>query len=90
MVTNLTVNTLNLPFDFPDNWLIGGDSGEFARIVDRQLQQITQNQTGETPLKICLAEPKPLQFLASFIAARTAKCQIFLCNPNWVKEEWEQ
>ncbi|MCC3407526.1 MAG: 2-succinylbenzoate--CoA ligase [Microcoleus sp. PH2017_10_PVI_O_A] len=90
MAENLTVNTLNLPCDFPDNWLIGGDSGEFARIVDRQLQQITQNQSRETPPKICLAEPEPLQFLASFIAARAAKCQIFLCNPNWVKEEWEQ
>jgi O-succinylbenzoic acid--CoA ligase len=90
MAENLTVNILNLPFELPDNWLVGCDNAEFARIVDRQLQQITQNQTGETPPKICLAEPEPLQFLASFIAARTAKCQIFLCNPNWVKEEWEQ
>ncbi|WP_293352966.1 MULTISPECIES: 2-succinylbenzoate--CoA ligase [unclassified Microcoleus] len=90
MAENITVNIHDIPLELPDNWLIGGDSGEFARIVDRQLQQITQNQTGETPPKICLAEPEPLQFLASFIAARTAKCQIFLCNPNWVKEEWEQ
>lgn len=90
MAENLTVNTLNLPFDFPDNWLIGGDSREFARIVDRQLQQITQNQSRETPPKICLAEPEAVQFLASFIAARATQCQIFLCNPNWVKQEWEQ
>ena len=90
MATNLTVNTLNLPFDLPDNWLIGGDSGEFARIVDRQLQQITQNQPQETPSKICLAEPEAVQFIASFIAARATKCQIFLCNPNWAKQEWEQ
>ncbi len=90
MAENLTINTLNLPLHLPNNWLIGGDSGEFARIVDRKLQEITQNQTGETPPKICLAEPEAVQFLASFIAARTAKCQIFLCNPNWVKEEWEQ
>jgi o-succinylbenzoate---CoA ligase len=90
MAENLAVNTLNLPFDFPDNWLIGGDSSEFARIVDRQLQQITQNQSLETPPKICLAEPEAVQFLASFIAARATKCQMFLCNPNWVKQEWEQ
>ena len=90
MVTNLTVNPLHLPLDLPDNWLVGCDSGEFARIVDRQFQQITQNQTQKTPLKICLAEPEPVQFLASFIAARATKCQIFLCNPNWVKAEWEQ
>ncbi|MEG4799817.1 2-succinylbenzoate--CoA ligase [Microcoleus sp. ARI1-B5] len=90
MAENLTVNIPNRPFDLPDNWLIGGDSGEFARIVDRQLQQITQNQSRETPPKICLAEPEAVQFLASFTAARAAKCQIFLCNPNWVKQEWEQ
>jgi o-succinylbenzoate---CoA ligase len=90
MAENLTVNTLNLPFDLPDNWLIGGDSGEFARIVDRQLQQITQNKPQKTPQKICLSEPEAVQFIANFIAARAAKCPIFLCNPNWVKEEWEQ
>ncbi|WP_293133522.1 2-succinylbenzoate--CoA ligase [Microcoleus sp. bin38.metabat.b11b12b14.051] len=90
MVTNLTVNPLHLPLDLPDNWLVGCDSGEFARIVDRQLQQITQNSTQETAPKICIAEPEAVQFLASFIAARAAKCQIFLCNPTWVKAEWEQ
>jgi len=90
MAENLTVNIQDIPFKLPDNWLIGGDSGEFARIVDRQLQQITQNKPQETPPKICLAEPEAVQFLASFIAARAAKCPIFLCNPNWVQEEWEQ
>jgi len=90
MATNLTVNSLNLPFELPDNWLIGFDSGEFARIVDRQFQQITKNPAQKTPPKICIAESEPLQFLASFISARAAKSQIFLCNPNWVKEEWEQ
>ncbi|MGB3263012.1 MAG: 2-succinylbenzoate--CoA ligase [Microcoleus sp.] len=90
MAKKITVNSLNLPFELPDNWLVGCDSGEFARIVDRQFQQITKNPAGETPPKICIAESEPLQFLASFISARAAKCPIFLCNPNWVKQEWEQ
>jgi O-succinylbenzoic acid--CoA ligase len=90
MAKKITVNSLNLPFELPDNWLVGCDSREFARIVDRQLQQITKNPAQKTPPKICIAESEPLQFLASFIAARATKSQIFLCNPNWVQQEWEQ
>ncbi|MEG4496008.1 2-succinylbenzoate--CoA ligase [Microcoleus sp. F10-C6] len=90
MAINLTVNILELADRLPDNWLIGCDSREFARIVDRLFQEITQNHAQTTPPKICLAEPEPVQFLASFTAARAAKCPIFLCNPNWVKPEWEQ
>ncbi|MEG5014726.1 MULTISPECIES: 2-succinylbenzoate--CoA ligase [unclassified Microcoleus] len=90
MATNLTVNIRDLACGLPDNWLIGCDSREFARIVDRLFQEITQNPAQKTPPKICLAEPEPVQFLASFMAARAAKCPIFLCNPNWVKPEWQQ
>ncbi|MBE9123076.1 2-succinylbenzoate--CoA ligase [Tychonema sp. LEGE 07199] len=90
MTANLTTNILDIASGFPDNWLVGGDSGEFARIVDRQFQQITKNPAQKTPPKICIAESEPLQFLAGFISARAAKCPIFLCNPNWVKQEWEQ
>ncbi|MGB3208592.1 MAG: 2-succinylbenzoate--CoA ligase, partial [Crinalium sp.] len=32
----------------------------------------------------------PIKFIAGFIAATTANCPVFLCNPNWVKAEWEQ
>ncbi|MEG4403732.1 2-succinylbenzoate--CoA ligase [Microcoleus sp. MON2_D5] len=90
MATNLTVNILDIKSGLPDNWLIGCDSREFARIVDRVFLEITQNPAQKTPPKICLAEPEPVQFLASFTAARAAKGPIFLCNPNWVKPEWEQ
>ncbi|MEG4145980.1 2-succinylbenzoate--CoA ligase [Microcoleus sp. Pol12B5] len=90
MATNLTVNILDIAASLPDNWFIGCDSREFARIVDRLFQEITQNPAQKTPPKICIAEPEPVQFLASFTAARAAKCPIFLCNPNWVKSEWQQ
>ncbi len=90
MATNLTTNILDITSRLPDNWLIGGDSREFSRIVDRLFQQFTQHQPLETPQIIFLAESEPVQFIASFIAACAAKCQIFLCNPNWVKSEWQQ
>lgn len=90
MAINLTTNILDITSRLPDNWLIGCDSREFSRIVDRLFQQFTQHQPLETPQIIFLAESEPVQFIASFIAACAAKCQIFLCNPNWVKSEWQQ
>jgi o-succinylbenzoate---CoA ligase len=90
MAKNLTTNILGIASRLPDNWLMGGDSGEFGRIVDRTFQQLTQNQPPQTPQTIFIAEPEPIQFIASFIAACATKSQIFLCNPNWVKSEWQQ
>ncbi|MFB8797546.1 MAG: 2-succinylbenzoate--CoA ligase [Microcoleus sp.] len=90
MTKNVTANILDIASRFSDNWLIGCDSREIAQIVDRIFQQLTQNQPPETPKIIFLAESEPIQFIASFIAACDAKSQIFLCNPNWVKQEWQQ
>ena len=86
MATNITTNILDIASRLPDNWLIGGDSGEFGRKVDRTFQKLTQNP----PQTIFIAESEPIQFIASFIAACAAKSHIFLCNPNWVKSEWQQ
>jgi o-succinylbenzoate---CoA ligase len=90
MATNVTANILDIASRLPDNWLIGGDNHEIGQIVDRIFQQFTQNQLPQTPQTIFIAESEPIQFLASFIAACAAKSHIFLCNPNWVKSEWQQ
>ncbi len=90
MATNVTTNILDIASRLPDNWLIGGDSREIGQIVDRLFQQLTQNQSQQTPQIIFLAEPEPIQFIASFIAACATKSHIFLCNPNWVTSEWQQ
>jgi O-succinylbenzoic acid--CoA ligase len=44
---------------------------------------------GRTP-KIILAEREPVVFIAGFMAACAASCQVFLCNPHWGKKEWQQ
>lgn len=90
MTENLTANILDIASRLPDNWLIGGDSREIGKICDRIFQQLTQNQPPQTPQKVFIAESEPIQFIASFIAACAAKSHIFLCNPNWVKSEWQQ
>lgn len=73
-----------------DNWLIGYDSREFTLLTQQLYSELTQNANLKTPLKIVIAERHPIKLLASFIAATAANCHVFLCNPDWVKAEWEQ
>ncbi|MGA9379189.1 MAG: 2-succinylbenzoate--CoA ligase [Phormidium sp.] len=73
-----------------DNWLIGYDSREFNLMTQQLYSNLCQNANLKTPLKIVIAERQPIKLLASFIAATAANCHVFLCNPDWVKAEWEQ
>lgn len=73
-----------------DDWLIGYDSREFYQLSQQLFSDWSQRASQETPLTIFLAEKEPIRFLASFVAAVAADCQIFLCNHNWVEQEWQQ
>lgn len=73
-----------------DDWLIGYDSREFYQLSQQLFRDWSQQTSQESPLKILLAEKEPVRFLASFVAAVAANCQVFLCNSNWVEEEWQQ
>jgi O-succinylbenzoic acid--CoA ligase len=72
------------------HWLIGGDSLQFQQIAEELYLELTQLSRSATPPKIILAEREPTRFLASFIAACAADCQVFLCNPDWGTQEWQQ
>ncbi|MBE9036395.1 hypothetical protein IQ246_15010, partial [aff. Roholtiella sp. LEGE 12411] len=72
------------------NWLIGYDSLQFQKIAEELYLELTQLSASGTPPKIILAEREPIRFLASFIAACVANCPVFLCNPDWGKQEWQQ
>jgi len=73
-----------------DNWLIGYDIREFILLTQRLHSEVTTNSNFKTPLKVIISEREPIKILASFIAASAAKSHVFLCNPDWVKAEWEQ
>jgi O-succinylbenzoic acid--CoA ligase len=72
------------------DWLIGYDSCEFSQLCEQLFLDLTQYRNQRVPLKIFLVEQDPVRFLASFIAACAADCHVFLCNPNWVEQEWQQ
>ncbi|MHC5745692.1 MAG: 2-succinylbenzoate--CoA ligase [Nostoc sp.] len=73
-----------------DDWLIGYNSSQFNQIAQELYLELTQLSACGTPPKIILAEREPLRFLASFIAACVANCPVFLCNPDWGTQEWQQ
>jgi O-succinylbenzoic acid--CoA ligase len=73
-----------------EDWLIGHDSHQFSQLSEQLFLDLTQHKNRKAPLKIILAEQEPVRFLASFIAACAAECHVFLCNPNWVEQEWQQ
>lgn len=74
-----------------DHWLIGYDSRQFTQQAEQLYLELTQQllHCGTAP-KILLAERNPARFLAGFIAACAAGCSVFLCNPSWVRQEWQQ
>lgn len=70
-----------------DDWLIGSDRFYFQQLFENFYLELLAYKT---PQKILLAEREPVRFLAGFIAACAANCPVFLCNPDWGKQEWEE
>lgn len=73
-----------------EDWLIHYDSKQFYRLTTEFYQQFKQLNSSNKPLQIILAESNPYKFLAAFLASIAANCRIFLCNPDWQQQEWEQ
>lgn len=82
------------PLDYLNNanndWLIGDDSHKFSELATQLYLELSQLLKQGTIPKIILAQSDRVLFLAGFIAACAAECPVFLCNPNWVKQEWQQ
>ncbi|BAZ15603.1 AMP-dependent synthetase and ligase [Calothrix sp. NIES-4071] len=62
--------------------------GLFKNLVENLSAELTSNYCG--PAKVIIAFRNPVKFLAGFLAACQAKCQVFLCNPDWGDNEWRQ
>jgi o-succinylbenzoate---CoA ligase len=91
MVSNFMERPLDCLNNLTQNdWLIGYDSFKFNQIAQELYLELTQLSASGIPPKIILAEREPLRFLASFIAACAANCPVFLCNPDWGTQEWQQ
>ncbi len=72
------------------DWLIDYNDSQFQELAAKLYLELTPLLTNKTAPKIILAEREPVRFLAGFIAACAAGCPVFLCNPDWGKQEWQQ
>lgn len=70
-----------------DDWLIGCDRQQLIELTEQLFIKLSQEEIAP---RIILAESEPVKFLAGFIAACAANCPVFLGNPNWVAQEWQQ
>lgn len=72
------------------DFIISDNNHQFQQIASELYLELQhQLASGNTP-KIIIAEREPVRFLAGFIAACAAGCPVFLCNPDWGKQEWQQ
>jgi O-succinylbenzoic acid--CoA ligase len=72
------------------DWLISYESDRFYELTEKRLVQLTRFSKSNHSFKVFLAEENPYKFLAYFLAAIATKCHLFLCNPDWKQQEWQQ
>ncbi|AFY52674.1 acyl-CoA synthetase (AMP-forming)/AMP-acid ligase II [Rivularia sp. PCC 7116] len=81
----------NFKYFVDNDCLICEDSHLLVELVEKLDFDIFQFKQQHSYLpKIILNERQPVRFLAGFIAACKANCPVFLCNPDWGKQEWLQ
>lgn len=71
-----------------DNWLINEHNTNFYLLTKSYLEKITK--CSQIKPIIFLAESNPLNFLAGFLASIIANSTLFLINPNWQENEFQQ
>ncbi|PIG92483.1 2-succinylbenzoate--CoA ligase [Gloeocapsopsis sp. IPPAS B-1203] len=74
--------------NYIEHYLVCENSDRLPQLTEEIYSQITQCQI-QTP-HILIAEREPVRFIASFMAACSAGYPVFLCNPDWKKQEWQQ
>jgi O-succinylbenzoic acid--CoA ligase len=78
------------------DWLIGLDKFELQEKTEQlyiELTALTQlSEFTKTGIRrrVIISDRSPLTFLAKFLAAISAGCQVFLCNPDWGIQEWQE
>lgn len=64
-------------------------SRELKRLTEVRLKQILLLENSPRPV-VFIVETNPIEFVAAFLAGVIAEANLFLCDPSWQKQEWEQ
>ncbi|MBE9011480.1 2-succinylbenzoate--CoA ligase [Pseudanabaenaceae cyanobacterium LEGE 13415] len=73
----------------PLSRLAAFDFAEIEKLVELAELRYRELLEFEKP-NVVLCDRDPVQFLAGFVAACSAPCHLFLCNPDWGESEWKQ
>jgi len=70
-------------------------NGQLKQLIDAQVALISVlvaecSQGKATKLDIFIVEPQPLNFITAFLAGVITGVNIFLCDPAWQLQEWQQ
>ena len=63
---------------------------ELYRLTVLELQKISEIAHNSQKLKVFIVEANPIKFLAAFLAGVIAQVDLFLCDPTWQQNEWQQ
>ena len=64
-------------------------SRELERLTKARLKQILLLGNSPKPA-VFVVETNPIEFIAAFLAGVIAEANLFLCDPSWQQQEWEQ
>nr|WP_245911819.1 2-succinylbenzoate--CoA ligase [Calothrix elsteri] len=75
-----------------NDWLFGCDKYQFRQLVEKLYLEILDYESEKNirQTKVIICDRDHINFLAGFLAACAAKSQVFLCNPDWGENEWQQ
>jgi o-succinylbenzoate---CoA ligase len=64
---------------------------QLKKLIDAKLAQISALRAKCSPKPaILIVETKPINFIATFLAGIIAEVDLFLCDPAWQIQEWQQ
>jgi O-succinylbenzoic acid--CoA ligase len=73
-----------------EDWLIGYDNKDFYFLIEKFFIKLTQVSKEKISPKVLIAEENSYKFISALLAAVAANCHVFLCNPDWRQQEWQQ
>lgn len=73
-----------------DTWLVGIDTEEWLEQCQQAIAKFTASSSRDFKCRILLIPSNPWEFLAELMGALIAQCPVWLGNPQWSSEEWQQ
>ncbi|MCU0534414.1 MAG: 2-succinylbenzoate--CoA ligase [Hydrococcus sp. Prado102] len=73
-----------------EDMLIDYDRDRFYLLVRKIVAKLTRLKVTNPTPTILIAETEPFKFLAAFLASVATNCHLFVANPHWKEQEWQQ